>query len=206
MRVKTEAKRQVIVDAAFEVFSELGFELASMSEIAARAGVSKATLYNYFKSKDEMFTEFMGVAALQGTEAARAQLKTTVPVRDALVSFGKHCLVALLTPQLLAVRRLAHLEGGRSNVGAMFYERGPKPGWQTVTDFLQQLIDAGKLRRCNAAIATAHLRGLYEAELLELCLLGVPADTSSRNIAKVVQRAVDVFLAAYGPTGGTDAA
>ncbi|MDH6147642.1 hypothetical protein OKW46_001567 [Paraburkholderia sp. WSM4179] len=122
------------------------------------------------------------------------------------MSFGKHCLVAVLTPQLLAVRRLAHFEGGRSNVGALFYERGPKPGWKVVTDFVQQLIDAGKLRSCNAAIATAHLRELYAAELLELCLLGLPADTSARNIAKVVQRAADVFLAAYGPTEGTDAA
>ncbi|WP_084753978.1 helix-turn-helix domain-containing protein [Paraburkholderia tuberum] len=44
------------VDAALEVCSELGFGQASMSEIAARASVSKATLCNYFESKEEMFT------------------------------------------------------------------------------------------------------------------------------------------------------
>ncbi|CAB3808455.1 HTH-type transcriptional regulator BetI [Paraburkholderia ultramafica] len=199
MRVKTEEKRQAIVDAAFEVFSEVGFEQASMSEIAARAGGSKATLYSYFQSKEEMFAEFM-TAAAQQVIAAFELLKTSVPVRDALASFGKHYLVAVLKPQILAVRRLAHHEGGRSTVGALFYERGPKLGWQMVAVCLQQLIDAGQLRSCNAAIAAAHLRTLYEAELMELCLFGVPADTSSRNIAKVIQRAVDVFLAAYGPT------
>ncbi|WP_184031110.1 TetR/AcrR family transcriptional regulator [Paraburkholderia sp. Cpub6] len=200
MRVKTEEKRQAIVDAAFEVFSEVGFEQASMSEIAARAGGSKATLYSYFQSKEEMFAEFMSVAARQEIRAAFELLQTSTPVRDALARFGTHYLVAVLKPQLLAVRRLAHREGGRSNVGALFYERGPKLGWQTVAVFLQQLIDAGQLRSCNAAIATSHLRTLYEAELMELCLFGVPADTSPRNIAKVVQRAVDVFMAAYGPT------
>jgi AcrR family transcriptional regulator len=199
MRVKTEEKRQAIVDAAFEVFSEVGFEQASMSEIAARAGGSKATLYSYFQSKEEMFAEFM-TAAAQQVIAAFHLLKTSVPVRDALGSFGKHYLVAVLRPQLLAVRRLAHQAGGRSNVGALFYERGPKRGWQMMAAFLQQLIDAGQLRSCNAAIASAHLRTLYEAELMELCLFGVPADTSPRNIAKVVQRAVDVFMAAYGST------
>jgi AcrR family transcriptional regulator len=178
----------------------VGFEQASMSEIAARAGGSKATLYSYFQSKEEMFAECMTAAAQQEISAAFELLKTSVPVRDALASFGKHYLVAVLKPQLLAVRRLAHHEGGRSNVGALFYERGPKLGWEMVAGFLQQLIGVGQLRGCSAAIATAHLRTLYEAELMDLCLFGVPADTSPRNIEKVVQRAVEVFMAAYGPT------
>jgi hypothetical protein len=42
---------------------------------------------------------------------------------------------------------------------------------------------------------------LYEAELSDPCLVGLELDTSPRNIAKVVTRAVDVFLAAYGNTG-----
>ncbi|MGF6966363.1 AcrR family transcriptional regulator [Paraburkholderia sp. WC7.3g] len=205
MRVKTEEKRQAIVDAAFQVFSEVGFERASMSEIAARAGGSKATLYSYFESKEVMFADVM-MAAAEEAKVATELLKTSLPIRETLLRFGKQYLAATLKPQVLAVRRLAHHEGGRSNVGALFYDRGPKLAWQVVTDFLQQAIDGGQLRSCNADVATAHLRGLYDAELLELCLLGVPADTSSRNLAKVVQRAVDVFLAAYGPTDKGDAA
>jgi len=205
MRVKTEEKRQSIIDAAFQVFSEVGFEQASMSEIAARAGGSKATLYSYFPSKEELFAEVM-MAAAEEAIAGVELLKTSQPVRETLVRFGKHYLTAMLKPELLAVRRLAIHEGGRSNVGALFYERGPRLGWQAVADFLQQLTDAGQLRSCNAAIAAEHLRGLYEAELVELCLHGVPADTSPRNIAKVVQRGVDVFMAAYGPTDKGDAA
>ncbi|CAD6537704.1 HTH-type transcriptional regulator BetI [Paraburkholderia kirstenboschensis] len=199
MRVKTEEKRQAIVDAAFEVFSEVGFERASMSEIAARAGGSKATLYSYFESKEVMFADVM-MAAAEEAKVATEVLKTSLPIRETLLKFGKQYLAATLKPQVLAVRRLAHQEGGRSDVGALFYDRGPKLAWQVVTDFLQQAIDGGQLRSCNAEVATAHLRGLYDAELLELCLVGAPADTSSRNVAKVVQRAVDVFLAAYGPT------
>ncbi|HKR41061.1 MAG TPA: TetR/AcrR family transcriptional regulator [Paraburkholderia sp.] len=199
MRRKTEEKRQAIVDAAFEVFSESGFEQASMSDIAARVGGSKATLYSYFESKEEMFFEVMIESAASEVKAAFDLLKISVPVRDTLTSFGKHYLIAILQPQLLAIRRLANHEGGRSHIGVLFHERGPKIGWQMVADYLDQASEAGQLRRCNSAAATAHLRALYEAELLELALLGVPVDTSPRNIAKVIQRAVDVFTTAYGP-------
>ncbi|AXL51271.1 TetR family transcriptional regulator [Paraburkholderia caffeinilytica] len=198
MRKKTEEKRQAIVDAAFEVFSEVGFEQASMSEIAAQAGASKATLYGYFKSKEEMFFEVMIESAAQEVIEAFALLKTSVPIREALTGFGKHYLTAILKPQLLAVRRLTIHEGGRSHVGALFYERGPKIGWQMVMNFLQQSSEAGQLCKCNVTVATAHLQALYEAELVELCLLGVPANVSARNITQVVNRAVDVFMAAYG--------
>ena len=205
MRKKTEEKRQAIVEAAFEVFSEAGFEQASMSEIAARAGGSKATLYGYFESKEEMFFEVMNECAAQEVKGAFALLRTSVPIREALMSFGKHYLIAILKPQLLAIRRLAIHEGGRSHVGALFYERGPKLGWEMVASFIKQSCEAGRLRKCNFTVATAHLRALLEAELADLCLLGVPADTSTRNIAQVVNRAVDVFMAAYGggiPPGG----
>lgn len=47
MRVRTEAKRDAIVEAASEVFLESGFEGASMAQIATLVGGSKATLYGY---------------------------------------------------------------------------------------------------------------------------------------------------------------
>lgn len=198
MRKKTEEKRQSIMDAAFEVFSEEGFTQASMSSIAARVGGSKATLYGYFESKEEIFLEVMNECATNEIKEAFALLKMTVPIREALTSFGKHYLIAILKPRLLAVKRLAIHEGGRSQVGALFYERGPKIGWQMVESYLQRSYEAGRLGQCNIAVATAHLRALLEAELADVCLLGVPTDTSARNVTQVVNRAIDVFLAAYG--------
>ena len=57
MRVRTESKREAILEAASHVFLESGFEGASMAEIAARVGGSKATLYGYFGSKEDLFVE-----------------------------------------------------------------------------------------------------------------------------------------------------
>src|SRR5882724_10833271 len=48
-------KRRQIIEGARTVFLTQGFDAASMSDIARKAGVSKGTLYVYFKSKDELF-------------------------------------------------------------------------------------------------------------------------------------------------------
>ncbi|MFZ5945129.1 MAG: TetR/AcrR family transcriptional regulator [Bacillota bacterium] len=50
-------KRQLILEAAFEVFSAKGFHAAKVEEIAEKAGVGKGTIYEYFKSKSDVFQE-----------------------------------------------------------------------------------------------------------------------------------------------------
>src|SRR3954453_22537309 len=49
------AKRRQIMDGAREMFLTQGFDAASMGEIARAAGVSKGTLYVYFKNKEQLF-------------------------------------------------------------------------------------------------------------------------------------------------------
>lgn len=52
-----EERPQQILDAALSVFAEHGIDAAKLEEIAARAGVSKGTIYLYFPSKEELFKE-----------------------------------------------------------------------------------------------------------------------------------------------------
>lgn len=54
-----EATRRRILDAAEEVFGELGYHEASVSEITRRAGVAQGTFYIYFNSKRETFVELV---------------------------------------------------------------------------------------------------------------------------------------------------
>jgi len=54
-----EARKASIMEAALEVFAEKGFETASISLIAKRAGISKGLIYNYFESKEELIKEIM---------------------------------------------------------------------------------------------------------------------------------------------------
>jgi len=52
---KKKAKRQVIIDAAVDVFSRHGFQNSTISKIASKANVAEGTIYQYFKNKEDLF-------------------------------------------------------------------------------------------------------------------------------------------------------
>jgi AcrR family transcriptional regulator len=71
MRKKTEQTRRRIIDAAYESFWRAGFTRTSVDAIAARAGVTKRTLYSYFRSKDDL----LAAVLLGYDELARRRLQ-----------------------------------------------------------------------------------------------------------------------------------
>ncbi|MEM5446735.1 MULTISPECIES: TetR/AcrR family transcriptional regulator [Paraburkholderia] len=200
MRKKTEEKRQSIIEAALAVFRDVGFEQASMTQIAARSGASKATLYSYFESKEALFAETMTSRAGREIRHAFSQLTLEMPLGESLVAFGVHFLTAVLQPSFLATRRLCYQEVDRSNVGRALYESGPKRGLMHVRDFLASAIEAGTIRPCDPGVAARHLLALLEAELVEIATLGYEVKASRAKLLEVVNRAIDVFLAGYAVT------
>lgn len=202
MRTKSETRRQAILDAAAEVFQETGFERASMAAICERLGYSKATLYNYFASKEELFFAVVFDATEAEFEATHEALDPTLEdMTEALERFGQRFLALIYSPQVQAVRRLMLAEAGRSELGRKCYERGPARSEADITAFLRQAMDAGRLRRADARVAAFHLRGLLEAEWSERALFQVLKSAPPAEIKASVQRAVAAFMAAYGPSG-----
>lgn len=58
-RLAPEERKAELLSAALEVFGEVGFERATLQQVADRAGVTKGALYHYYASKDELFSELV---------------------------------------------------------------------------------------------------------------------------------------------------
>lgn len=199
MRTKTEERRQLILDVADELFREVGFEKASMAEISARVGGSKATLYNYFASKSELFVAVMEEATARHFHHIFASLSHDEALEAVLLQFGVHYLQAALAPDVIRVHRMADHEAERSEVGRLLYENGIKRGWGQIAQFLSESMERGRLPAADAVVATWHLKGLLEAELHCPRMLGVLSDTPPvAELEQVAARAVTVWLRAYG--------
>lgn len=200
MKKKTEAKRQAILEVAAEVFLELGFERASMSEICARVGGSKATIYNYFPSKDVLFFEVMLLSTEAEFEAVHQNFHpTTEDIAESLRKFGRRFLSFIYSPSLRAQRWLAIAESGRTELGRLVYERGVLRSQRVIEEFLRTAMQLGKLRQADPSVATRHLYALLESELHDRFLFQLLGDVSAAEINLVTERAIEVFMAAYGP-------
>jgi len=198
LRIKTDTKRQLIIETAYRLFRANGFEKTSMSEITTQVGGSKATLYNYFSSKEELFVECMFDIAENYLEGIFSHLQDpTTDIRTTLQGFGENVIRLMCSPDIVAARRLMIAEAGRSGVGKLFYER-ISTRQEEIATFIGNAMETGELRRGDARLAAAQLRMLLETENFDeyiLCVrTTVPEDA---EITAITERAVDTFLRAY---------
>jgi AcrR family transcriptional regulator len=192
MRVKTEKRRQ----AALGLFHEVGYERASMSAIAARLGGSKATLYGYFKSKDELFVAAMINSVRDNTDDFLNKLDLNISnIEIVLKNLGVSYLLFISNPEFVVTKRSALTQGSNAALGPLLYERGPKHAWDQVAAYLEQRMNDGALPQSEPQIAALHLKGLLEAGIAEPAVFGAKPHLS---IERAVTLAVKAFMRIYG--------
>lgn len=72
---RREATRQKLLDAAAQVFAEVGLDAASVEAVCERAGFTRGAFYSNFESKDELFLELSGRVALGRVAAVRGRVR-----------------------------------------------------------------------------------------------------------------------------------
>lgn len=89
-RLHPEVRRKQILDAAVRLFYEVGFEAASLRDLAGRVGINKATIYHYFESKEEILSHLVdevGRELLKGVRETAASSPDPLVALEAMVRF-----------------------------------------------------------------------------------------------------------------------
>jgi len=200
MMNKSDSKRQAILARAYQLFRAQGFGGTSMTDITARVGGSKSTLYSHFPSKEELFVECM-MAALENymSDTLKHLDAAETDPEAALRNFGASVLAFICSSEQVEVRRLMIAEAARSGTGKLFFDKITALRSQ-LSAFLARCMASGLLRRDDPDLAADHFGALLEAEMLEPLLLHVRAGTpGEEEIAQAAGRAVTAFLRAYAP-------
>jgi len=197
MRVRTEEKRQEIVKAAQELFEEHGFERTSMSMISERVGGSKATLYGYFRSKEEILQAVLVYDVTQEAERLMNELLANNTLRQGLIKLGIAYLARRLSSTPVANIRMVSNQPEGSTIGKNFYENVLRPAWQRLANRFEMMMDEGILKRADPWVAAMHWKGLNEWDLLEKYLLSAELRANSNDIVTAATAAADAFIKVY---------
>ncbi len=194
-----DQKTTAIIEAAREAFLVRGFDGASMDQIALSAGVSKRTVYNRFRSKEELFGAAIEDSCRKFLPVDTSDIEASLPPRELILALSRQFVAGALTPEALSLRRIAAFEAGRTPaIGRNYIEHGPKFLVEQCTPILNRIVAKGALQIKDPEAAIWRLGALISEPLHTQMLLGdTPADLDAA-IDEQVTFGVDAFFLIYG--------
>lgn len=199
------AKEKAILAAALKVFSNSGYSGASMDVVAAEAGLSKPTLYQYFDSKEQLFTAMM----LQKRDDMLQSFADGAPgsMVEQLHSFAWHYADTVMRPDLLALARLIIGEVQRfPEIGRAYQAAGPERMLAGMMDYLSARKAEGRLDFDDAEMAAEDLWGLILSAPRNRALHDPENMASRADLHRFITNGLRVFLKAYSTHPADDLA
>lgn len=190
-------KREAILVAARDLFIEGGFDGMSMEETAARAVVSKVTVYKQFTSKEDLLEELVSLES-ERMEAGMARLSFTGDgALEQLSSFGFQLMSFFARPDVAAFDLRMMLEGRRNKaLVRMFMREGPARLYAVLAGFFREQGIAAPDETDQAA---AQLIALWRAAIPVQVQFGQKPPLASQELQTRVASATKRFLRAWPP-------
>jgi AcrR family transcriptional regulator len=196
--IEDSAKRRQIIDGARSVFMTRGFDAASMGDIAKAAGVSKGTLYVYFKDKDELFAAIVRSECVMQADGIFDFDHADHDVGAVLLQHGTAFVKKIGDPvRMTTWRTVIAIAERMPELGRKVYETGPAVGVARLAAYLQAQVDAGVLAVDDCEVAAAQFIETCHATMFKPMLFNFAPPPTSERIDHVVGIAVRTFLAAY---------
>ena len=195
-----EGKREAILEAARNVFLEVGFGATSMDAIAVAAKVSKQTVYNHFGSKEELFAAMIRSACDRMLKAFEQAAKSGKP-EDTLRAVARQFMDKLFSRDRLSLYRILMAEGQRfPELGQIFYECGPQVTRKYLADYFTEQNARGAMHVANPLISAEQFIGLLTGCHFK-AQLGIEPAPPQGAIDLYIENAVSLMMSAYGGPG-----
>lgn len=200
-RPKDLGKRAAILEAAKQMFTQGGFDGASMDQIAAAAGVSKLTVYSHYGDKEALFVAVVKSHCEQQLPSSLFEpIRPPVPLRERLLAIAQAFFAMISSPAAVAGHRMLctpQLCG--TALPQLFWEAGPKRVQSDFATLLQRRVAAGELVIPDVPRAASQFFTLLKGEPHAQLVFGCCDPTSVVDIDAHLAATVDLFLRAYAP-------
>lgn len=194
-------KRAQILQGAARVFAADGYEGASMSRIAAEAGVSKGTLYNHFPGKAALFAAYVGQECSRKLAWVFAEADHDAEPASVLRTLGRRFVELLISPVGQTIYRVVISEVTRfPELAHAFFEAGPARAIQQLSNWLAEETRRGRVVVPDPDFAAEQFFTLCQTRLVLRQKLALLASPGRGEVDFVVDAAVAMFLHYYSET------
>ncbi len=161
-------RREVILNAAAELFAGRDYASVQVEEVAKRAGVGKATLYRYFPSKEELYLESLeralgGLEHKLNAELAPQQVPASVRL-SAMVS----ALVNTLSEQLQTLKLLGGDQSDLADRTRRILRRRSQRSATALQQVLAEGMQSGEFRKIDLEIVPLLIIGMVRGGIMQV--------------------------------------
>lgn len=198
-------KTTQILDAARQMFTANGFGATSMDAVARLAGVSKATVYAHFHSKENLFVAIVQHECRRLERALPGSEDIDTPVAVTLRRLGHRYLAFLMSAEVLAIHRVIVAEAARlPALGRILFQAGPAAMRTRIEAYLARVSIRGQLVMEDPALGTQQLLALFRGDMQLRCLLDPEWRPPPGDVRRQTDAAVAMFLKIYAPPAPPD--
>ena len=193
-------KRCQIIEGAAAIFNQSGYDGASMSRIADRAGVSKGTLYNYFESKSALFAAFVERETGARVAWVMQPSEPEPPVEVFLAGVARRLIRTLLSHSSQTLHRIVISEAVKfPDLARIYLDAGYTRGCAEFAHWLGLQASRGLMSIGDPMLAAEQFSALCRTRLWIRRCLDVDAPTSDDEVDAIADSSVVMFLNTYGP-------
>lgn len=198
-RPANEALGQTIVDAAYELFVELGFQATTLDKVAQRAKISKLSIYRHFENKEALFSAAMAARCQQFVPQAFFE-GVDGSAEDQLMAAGSSLLRTLLRSDVRSVEAMVMADKtNQKSLSKVHYEAGPAHVIAQIEGLLRQLHAKGALNVPDPLQSARLFAALFKgSDLLLIARFDEQRAADDTEIESYCRSAVAMFIAAHG--------
>ena len=192
-----QQKTQAIIKAACHYFLQYGYNGATTDLIQKKAGVSKATLYNHFPTKESLFASVVNTQCKHFIEQVRAISLPDTHFSESLFRIGDAYLTLLLAPENQALFRAVVAEAPRfPGLAKTFYDAGPASILPVIAEAVNRALQKHELadNGCEPLRLATDFITVLRGKSQMYCLLHPDFIPDQNIIAEWVNGAVDILL------------
>ncbi|HWU48784.1 MAG TPA: TetR/AcrR family transcriptional regulator [Asticcacaulis sp.] len=197
-RPANEALGQTIIEAACELFVELGFQATTLDKVAKRAKISKLSIYRRFENKEALFSA--AIAARRHQFAPQAVIEgVDDSAEEQLMAVGSSLLRTLLSPDVRSVEAMIMADKtSQKSLSTLFYEAGPAHVIDQLKALLRQLHAKAVLNIPDPAQSARLFAALFKgSDLLIVAPFDEAKTSDDGEIDAYCQSAVAMFIKAH---------